>query len=417
VTTISGRRRVLLRVLAAATVLAVIEVTSVLAIWLSRPFLDEEIRTTRDVFREQSELIEKLLDPEVPRLLTLDPRLGWRYRAGYRDSVNSISVQGLRGAREYARKPAPGTLRVAAYGDSFVYGTEVVDSAAWPAQAERLFPGLEVLNYGVGGYGVDQAYLRYCLEGSALSPQIVIIGFATDDMRRVVNVYRRFISNRELPLVKPRFVLDGDGLLQAVSVPLPDRGTYQRYLRSPEDVTHLGAHDQWYAPAIYGNPLYDYSATVRLVTNVWARIAHRYFDADRLFRGGEFNSSSSVFRLQGAVFAAFADAVRAAGARPIVVLFPDRESVVRARNGGSTVFAPLVRDLAARGLEHIDLTAAFVRRDAAGEVADWFQPGGHYSGAGNRIVAAALGEAVLEGSRVPRHPTGRRPATCPVTGA
>jgi hypothetical protein len=375
-------------------VLAAIEGLSLLAIRLSRPFLSEEIRTTRDIFREQSKLIERLLDSQM---LALDPVLGWRYRAGYRDSLNTINSQGLRGTRRYASQPPRGVVRVAAFGDAFVYGNDVADSAAWPALVERLVPRIEVLNYGVGGYGFDQAYLRFCSEGAALAPRIVVIGFVTDDLRDIVNVYRRFLSNRGIPFVKPRFMLDAGGQLVLLPNPLPRPSDYQRYLHSPERIVELGAHDYWYRPAIYQDPLYDYSATVRLLTNLWLRVEQRYFAPDRLLRRGEVNASSTAFRIVMRLFERFAAAVRAAGARPIVVLFPDRQALEETRRGRETTFAFLVRELGARGIEYVDLTPAF--RDAPGGINTWFLPVGnysrHYAPAGNRIIAQRLGRAFL----------------------
>lgn len=391
--TLSRGQPVLLRTLGVVIVLAATEGASLLAIHLSRPFLTEEIRTTRDIFREQSQQILRLLEPGSFHLLALDSVLGWRYRAGYRDSMNVMNSQGLRSARHYSSRPPSGSLRVAAFGDSFVYGNEVADSAAWPAQVEQLFPRIELLNYGVGGYGVDQAYLLFCAEGTALSPRIVVIGFVTDDLRRVVNVYRRFISNREIPLVKPRFVLDARGVLVLLPNPLPHASDYEPYLRSPSRVVELGAHDYWYRPAIYRNPLYDYSATVRLLTNLWLRIYERYFAPDRLRRHGELSPSATAFRIQMALFEEFATAVRTAGARPIVVLFPDRESLAAARQGRQSMFDPLVRELAGRAIEHVDVTQAFL--EAQGDASTWFMRGGHYSPAGNRIVAQWLGRALL----------------------
>jgi lysophospholipase L1-like esterase len=350
----------------------------------------------RDVFQEQSARIRRLIASDsTGGLLELDPLLGWRYRAGHRDSINTINAQGLRGSRTYAAHAAPGVLRVAALGDSFVYGNEVADADAWPAQAERLFPKLEVLNYGVGGYGVDQAYLRFRAEGMALSPRIVLIGFTTDDLRRVVNVYRRFISNREYPLVKPRFRLEHRDDLVLVPNAAPSRSDYERYLEDPRAVIKLGTYDYWYHSAIYEEPLYDYSATVRLVTNVWIRVTNRYLAPDRMYRHGEFNPASTAFRIQLALFERFVTEVEGAGARPIVALLPDRQSVGRARQGGHTLFEPLVEALAARGIPYIDLTRAFVDPRAAGAVDDWFMNGGHYSPAGNAIVARWLGQALF----------------------
>ena len=308
---------------------------SLLAIHISRASLIEPIRTTRDIYREQSDKLRSMLTPDSSGLLALDPLLGWRYRAGYRDPLNTMNSQGLRSPREYARRAPPGVLRAAAFGDSFVYGNEVSDSAAWPAQLERLFPQIEVLNYGVGGYGADQAYLRFCAEGSALSPRIVIIGFVADDLGRLTNVYRRFVSTKELPLVKPRFELDHRDNLALVPNALPQPSDYARYLEAPHEIIELGTHDGWYHGAIYRNPLYDYSATVRLLTNLWLRSANRYLRRDRLFRGGEFNPSSTAFRIQLAVFQKFAAAARAAGSSPIIVFFPDKQSLIK-RGAGKT---------------------------------------------------------------------------------
>ena len=392
---LTHRQRVLFATVGIVFALAATEGVSLLAIRLSGALLDEPIRTTRDIFAEQSEGLRRLLAPDSSRMLTLDPLLGWRYRAGHRDSVYSINSEGLRGAREYAHHQPAGVLRVAAFGDSFVYGSKVADSAAWPAQMEHLFPEMEVLNYGVGGYGVDQAYLRFCAEGTALSPQVVIIGFVRDDLRRVVNVYRRFISTRDFPLVKPRFTLDSHGDLVLQPNPAPGPSQYERYLRTPREVVALGADDAWYRSLIYDNPLYDYSATVRLLVNVWLRLHDRYLGGDRLVRHGELNPESTAFAIQIALFERFAAAARAAGARPVIVVFPDQESVVAARHGQRTVVGPLIASLAARRLEYVDLTAAFLNPELAGSVGDWFASGGHYSPAGNRIVAQWLGRELL----------------------
>jgi len=397
-------KRVLFPTILVALALVTTEGVSHLVIRLSRPLFAEEIRTTRAIFREQSDRIRRLIAPDASRMLSVDSVLGWRYSAGHHDAANTISSQGLRGARQYSAHPRPGVARVAAFGDSFVYGSEVADSAAWSAIMERLFPQLEVLNYGVGGYGVDQAYLRFRAEGRALAPQLVIIGFTTDDLRRVVNVYRRFISNRELPLVKPRFTLDTLGRLVLLPEPLTHASDYARYLRAPRDIIELGTNDYWYQPAIYRDPLYDHSATVRLLTHLWLGIHRRYFAGDRLIRHGEFAPTSAAFQIQIALFEHFAAAVRSIGARPVVVIFPDRESVAEAREGRRTVLAPVIQAVAARGLEYIDLTRAFLDREAPGDVTGWFMSGGHYSLSGNRVVAEWLGrEMVMRALSGPGH--------------
>jgi hypothetical protein len=378
----------------AAIGLAGLEGASLLVISFSGRFLDEEIRTTRAIFREQSEMMRSLSANDGRRLLTLDSVLGWRYRAGYRDSVTTTNAQGLRAERVYAPKAAPGVLRLAAFGDSFVYGSEVRTQDAWPTLLEATFRDMETLNYGVGGYGVDQAYLRFLEEGQRLSPRVVLIAFSPDDMSRVVNVYRRFRSNREIPLTKPRFLPGADGELELLPNPIGSPAAYARYLERPRAIVELGAHDHWFEPAIYRDPLYDYSATVRLATSTWIKVRRRYIEADRLMREGVFNRESQAFAIQIALFEKFTEAVRAAGAVPIVVLLPDRGSVEQARAGAPTILAPIVDALRARGIDYLDATRAFQTAARPADLGDWFMRGGHYSPSGNRLVAAWIGAEV-----------------------
>lgn len=349
------------------------------------------LRSTSEILREQSERIRRLIEPDPTRLLVLDSVLGWRYRANHRDPRNHTNSLGVRSQREYPSPVAPGTLRVAAFGDSFVYGNEVSDSAAWPRQVERLFPDIEVLNYGVGGYGVDQAFLRFLAVGREASPRIAIMGFTEDDLTRVVNVYRRFRSSDEIPLTKPRFLLGRNGRLVLVPPPLRGPADYRKYLADPARVVELGVDDQWYEPLIYRDPLYDYSAAVRLLTGVWIGLKHRY-GPDRLVVSGEFNPHSTAFKIQMALFRLFADSARAWDMKPLIVLLPGKGNVSRAREGLPPDFQPLIDSLDQAGIPDRDATVAF--RAAPGDVDSrvWFSPGGHYSWAGNHLVAEWLGQ-------------------------
>src|SRR5205823_9065398 len=96
---LSRGQRTLYLSLGVAMLIATSEGLSLLAIWLSGPFLDEQIRTTRDIFREQSMRIELLIRPDSSRMLDVDSVLGWRYRAGHHDPDNTINAQGVRSTR------------------------------------------------------------------------------------------------------------------------------------------------------------------------------------------------------------------------------------------------------------------------------------------------------------------------------
>jgi hypothetical protein len=357
---------------------------------LAEQSLDTRIWRTPRIFAEQSEMIRRLTDASRPSHLELHPVLGWRYAPDHRDAGQGLNSMALRSNREYAVLPPPGVLRIAAFGDSFVYGNEVINDHAWPALLEAENPHLEVLNYGVGGYGLDQAFLRYLIEGDSLAPHVVLMGFTEDDLRRLVNVYRRFISDREPALFKPRYRLQADGTISLLPNPVADAAAYERYLRDPRAVRELGRHDQWYAPAVFDNPLYDYSALVRLLSVLGTRVHDRHFAAERLWKGGVFNPASEAFRIQVALLEQFADTVRAAGRSPLVVFLPSRASVERSLAGGRLLYEPLAAALRSAGVEYLDAADAFREAVAAGGPHRWFAPGGHYSEEGNRVVAAWL---------------------------
>ena len=353
--------------------------------WTSGRVFAEPIRRRSSILREQSERIDEVLAANGSERLLLDSVLGWRYRSGFASATDHLNAAGLRATREYAPTAARGTLRVAAFGDSFVYGNEVADADAWCALLEAGGDSIEVLNYGVGGYGLDQAFLRFEQEGMALQPDAVLIGFTPDDLRRVVNVYRRFLSSLEWPLTKPRFLMRDDGSAVLVPNPLPNPADYARLKERPTSIRELGAHDQWYSPTVYENPLYDWSATLRVGHGVWQRLARRYIDADRLMRGEVFNRGSSALAVQLAILRMFADSVRERGLPAVVVMLPDRGSVDQARAGRPTSYAPMLDSLVGSGITVWDGVEAF--RVGPARVPELFASGGHYSPAGNHVLA------------------------------
>lgn len=386
---LSRRKTAAFTAIVIVLVLAVIEGMAQITVGVIMPRLGIDSRPTSEIYTEQSDRLRTMLREAERSREVVDSVLGWRYRPGYRNDGDAITAQGVRGDRLYEPLSSEGVLRVAAFGDSFVYGNEVSNRDSWTALLEGDGSDIEALNFGVGGYGVDQAYLRYLGEGARYSPHVVIMGFIPDDLRRLVNVYRRFVDSREVALAKPRFVLDGGGALRILPNPLPSLAHYERLLERPSDVRRLGEHDHWYSAAVYENAAYDISATMRLAVTLGLHLHRRLLDADRVYVGEIVNTNSEAYHLQMALFERFVSAARTHGAEPVILLFPDRLSLERMRRSDVTVYAPIARALANEGAPVIDLAHAFNK--LPNEPLDhWFMPGGHYSPRGNEIVATAV---------------------------
>jgi len=105
--------------------------------------------------------------------LVADELLGWTVgpNRGQRGGLYFSSYEASRSAAlnvHYAiRQPQ---YRIATVGDSFTFGDEVSFEASWPNRLEeQLGSKIQVLNFGVTGCGIDQAYLRAAPGGTGRS--------------------------------------------------------------------------------------------------------------------------------------------------------------------------------------------------------------------------------------------------------
>lgn len=211
------------------------------------------------------------------------PVRGWTLAANL-DSVEafrgkrlSSNSRGLRGRREFAVPKPEGVYRIALLGDSFTFGEGVGDGETFAHQLGLLLPGVEVLNFGVHGYGHDQMLLTLREALPLYRPDVVLVGHVTDDSLRNVTTFRDF--------AKPRFRLR-DGRLELEGTPVP----------TPAEVL---AREPWR------------SRLLDLVKMAHARVAWRW--GDRM---------AETDRLTDALLSAIFSEASAAGARPAVALLP-----------------------------------------------------------------------------------------------
>jgi len=376
------------KLLFGAVMVAVVIGSLELLAWFALSLLAHDSRfdftPVRERFEEQSRKLEKILAGE-DRLLGLDPELGWVYSPNRTSDFYSTNSRGLRGGREYAPKPAAGVVRVAAFGDSFVFANEVTDQEAWSIQAEQLAPRVEVLNYGVGGYGTDQALLLYRRRGQELAPQVVVLGFPEVDLPRNVNRYRRFLGSDDLPLFKPRFELDPRGELRVIPNPFPGVPGSQRVLENPRLALEAGVGDELFEPLVWRNPLYDRSRLVRIASTIASRAWLSRLRPGRFYRGEEMSRDSQAFAILVAIVRAFGREVESVGDTFVFMIFPVRDEDIW--SDGRRGYAPLVEALSEFTI--LDLADA-LRADPEVTPANLRASGGHYSPVANRVTARAL---------------------------
>ncbi|MFM7142417.1 MAG: SGNH/GDSL hydrolase family protein [Alphaproteobacteria bacterium] len=372
-----------------------VELASLVGLRLLRTRFDLRYRPLSSFFTAEDRAhIEALLRSGEGWYHRLDPLLGWSplpsgRMAGPGRTTATQNAQGVRSLREYAPTPPEGILRVAAFGDSFVHGDEVSDGEEWASLLERSRPGLEVMNFGVSGYGPDQAWLRWQRDGVGFAPDVVVIGYMTENLLRTQNVFRpSYERGSGFRLAKPRFRLVDDELVLLPN-PLATKARFEALLRDPEqELARLGRDDAFFAGSGWHASRLDFLPSVRL----WSLVPSA-LDAPRRARDLSSSPDGEAFRTTRAILLAFCRDVRRTGARPLVAVFPNDADLASLRRGVGRGWQPLVDDLRRGGCPTVDLADGFERDGAGVPVADLFVRW-HDSARGNRIVAAALGEAI-----------------------
>ena len=387
----------------AAIVLGVVEATS----WLALRVLGERrglrYRTYDRLIDPWRTQMEEIVAADGTWYQRIDPELGWITIPGATTDDAAITASGIRATHEYAPAPPPGVVRIAAFGDSFVHGDEVATDETWAAVLERMRPGVEVLNYGVGGYGLDQALLRYERDGARMAPHVVLFGVITDDVLRGVNVFRPFFAPETgHVLTKPRFLLGDAGRLELLANPLPGVDAYRALLADPVPKLHeIVRHDDYAPPVSDAGPL-DFLASVRLVKLLVATL-RRSGDGERPIRHGELNLDAEPSRLALAVLHRFVERARANGAEPLVVIFPDRTELDARRDGRAISYRSLRDRLVQEGIPVVDVLDGFDAL-APGWTTEKILRRSHYAPWGNALVARHLAGELARRRLVPPSP-------------
>jgi hypothetical protein len=329
---------------------------------------------------DQQTSLRKFLRQQGGQYIAQDSVLGWVATA----EANSA---GMRDNREYARVPLPGTLRISAFGDSFTYGADVALRDTWAKQLTAIDPSIEVLNYGTGAYGLDQAYLRYLKVGTDYKPHVVFIGYMSENLARNVNVFRAFYTSnyRNTIFTKPRFKVR-DGELVLLENPIADLRDHEYFLFNDREVLpKLGKNDYHYQTS-YNRGALDFLPSMRLAKVVWSavnrEIVNPIFTLD-----GMYNVESEAYEVTTKIFDAFYGKVREDGALPVIIIFSDLNDQWRSREKKERRYSPLLRYFRSKGYRYIDTLEALEPYEARYSVDDLVEEWGHYSALGHRIIA------------------------------
>jgi len=316
--------------------------------------------------------------------LVYDDLMGWTIGSNRRsaDGLNFSSVEGIRSPRsEMAFADLPVTYRIALIGDSFTFCLDVKYEESWGNQLERaLGPEFQVLNFGVPGYGLDQAYLRYYRDVRPWDPDVVIFGVFPHDLERTMTVYNLVsFPEWEYPFAKSRFVMNGERLAILNVPPLTPEAIFSK--SSIKDLPFI-EYDRGYNQADWQWRYYHHSHLLRFLISRYPLWPVPSQDV----------SEVAMKSVNSELMRSFVRLATAEHSIPIVVYLPARKDL-RASSPhpeGAMGFEQSV--LRSAGIAYTDLTPCLLEVSPF----DRFVVGArHYSPQANAAIANCLREVLV----------------------
>ena len=320
--------------------------------------------------------------------MTYHEVLGWAPRPG------SVSANGLyhynsQGIRSpisaFASHPVEGVLRIALFGDFFTHGDDVPYEHSFGAILDRSLNeagiAAEVLNFGVGGYGIDQALLRFQQHGASFAPHLVVPGFQPENLKRNLNLLRPLYDPRSgLPFAKPRFLLTDRGI-SLINVPVLPPGRMVATMRD-FDAWEMRPHEYFYDPADFHGSWWQHSKLLATAYDLKVNREDRWLLKRIIFR-----EKSEEQGLGWAIIQAFDMEVSATGARFMIVHLPSNQEMNLRAGLGRWTYQTFL-DALDGAYEVVHPEDALMKAAQKGGFEEIFA--GHYNEKGNRIIAREI---------------------------
>jgi len=295
---------------------------------------------------------------------------------------------------------------ISCYGDSFVFARQINDGDTFEWHLSELTK-TNVLNFGVGNYGLDQALLRLKREYPKNKTNTVILGVVPSTIVRILCVWKHYNEFGNIYGFKPRFILQ-EGKLKLIDNII---NTEDKFLNYKDYLPQINKYDYFYTTkflkeiikfpylfSILRNPtrhipLLSLILKEKLVTKnrknqPYPLHAKIIMDTNLKLRIGLFNKEEPV-KLMEELVRDFITYSKENNFTPIFLWMPQKDDIyyIRKHNNYYTKFIRRVR----QNIKVIDLTDILLNATNLDNLyCDDSHYGGHFNEAGNKLIAETI---------------------------
>lgn len=328
-----------------------------------------------------------------------DPVLGWPFPV---QSGQDLEKNGAQRNSRFPQGPRDGGC-VSLYGDSFTQGgdTSSIEKNWGNVLSDQL--ACYVANFGMGGYGSDQAYLRFERNENDTSP-VVIFGFHTDDVLRNLTRLRDLQAYERTYALKPRFIVNEKSGLDLVPIPSLSEQQYLQVLGASSEVLPL-EHENFQPGGPAGVVKLEFPYSVSVARNM---LRFYGFHA-RLFRRPEWmeflqkDHPLHGLEITVGITRKFVDLARQRGRKPLVVILPHPLDFKHFDRKGSWPYQTVVDEYGRNSIPFVDFGPYLIAaaRASGKSLEEFFGKTGHYNDEGNALVARFMDDKLKEQGLMP----------------
>lgn len=305
-----------------------------------------------------------------------DSLLGWSHGPWQRDdSLYYSDGQGFRcSSQRYAdRAPGPRGYDIVCIGNSFTHGDAVAYEDTWTHLLAKA-TGRSVLNMGVGGYGIDQAVLRFMNRRPACDT--VILGLVSNDLdRSLTSVYNYYQGGVK---TKPKFHFSDTGF-RLINVPCVTPAEFIRRPVSPRVAEVYREIDGYHDYLSKEGKWWVNLQSMRLLFSSIEQLRHR--------KPAAYLSDDERLAYCVRILDVFARYCASEGIVPIVLMMDNVNSLADREKTGTNTWKLLTHKLDSLGMKHLECQDA-ARTRYRQRPEDLIHPieKVHYSAAGHRFL-------------------------------
>ncbi|MFQ5620564.1 MAG: hypothetical protein ACE5FT_01830 [Candidatus Nanoarchaeia archaeon] len=348
-----------------------------------------------------------------------DPELGWVRKPNTSKVEKSLEGDKTFHVNDIGSRTNPGhedlPMKVVSYGDSYTFGREINDNETFQHFLAKKLK-CNIGNFGVGNYGLDQAFLRFKRECDKWKKaKTLLIGVVPDTVQRNLAMWKHFSEYGNTFGFKPRFIIE-DNKLKLLENPGNKKENF--YDVKPLLKT-LKANDHFYKAkfrrdvfkfpyfwSILRYPkrkitlftIYSGVYALELLHIDWRK--SKILPSQKATRAVQYNvkdlikyyKDPKLLNVTIEIAKEFAELAKKHNMKPLLLLLPMHNDLEYMKETEDIYYKPLLEKLSPI-MPCVDMGEHFLKHDindffyTEGEPGAYTKQGDHYNAKGNKLVA------------------------------